>query len=59
MGSAAADLVGNGQFGVMVAVAGDAIRAVPLSDVAGKRRTVPLDHPLVAAAEHQGTCLGR
>lgn len=59
LGSAAADLVGNGQFGVMVAVAGDATRAVPLSDVAGKRRTVPLDHPLVAAAEHLGTCLGR
>jgi ATP-dependent phosphofructokinase / diphosphate-dependent phosphofructokinase len=58
LGNAAADLVAAGQFGCMVAAIGDETRAVPLTDVAGKRRTVPIDHPLVIAAQHVGTCLG-
>jgi 6-phosphofructokinase 1 len=58
LGSAAADLVKAGTFGVMVAARGDETEAVPLEQVAGKRKTVPPDHPWVAAARHVGTCLG-
>ncbi len=58
LGSAAADLVEAGTFGVMVAARGDRTEAVPLEDVAGRRRTVPADHPWISAARHVGTCLG-
>ena len=58
VGSAAADLVKDGTFGVMVAARGDTTEAVPLSEVAGKRNVVPADHPWIAAARHVGTCLG-
>ena len=58
LGSAAADLLHDRQFGVMVAARGDGTAPVPLEQVAGKRRTVPPDHEWVAAARHVGTCLG-
>jgi 6-phosphofructokinase 1 len=58
LGNAGADLVADGAFGVMVAAAGDETRPVPLERVAGRRKTVPVDHPLIATARHVGTCLG-
>jgi 6-phosphofructokinase len=58
LGSAAADLVQAGTFGVMVAARGHGTQAVPLEEVAGKRRTVPLDSDWVTTARHVGTCLG-
>ncbi len=58
LGSAAADLVEAGTFGVMVAARGDETAAVPLDQVAGQRKRVPAEHPWVAAARHVGTCLG-
>jgi 6-phosphofructokinase 1 len=58
LGSAAADLVWAGTFGVMVAARGDGTEAVPLEQVAGRRKVVPPDHPWLAAARHVGTCLG-
>ena len=58
LGSAAADLVEAGTFGVMVAARGDETEPVPLDQVAGQRKRVPPDHPWVAAARHVGTCLG-
>jgi 6-phosphofructokinase 1 len=58
LGSAAADLVEAGTFGVMVAALGDATTTVPLELVAGRRHRVPPDHAWVAAARHVGTCLG-
>jgi 6-phosphofructokinase 1 len=45
LGTAAADLIHQGVFGVMVASKGDGIEPVPLTDVAGKLKTVPADHP--------------
>jgi ATP-dependent phosphofructokinase / diphosphate-dependent phosphofructokinase len=42
----------------MVAARGDHAAAVPLDQVAGKRRGVPIDHPWIAAARAVGTCLG-
>ncbi len=58
LGNAAADLVAAEVSGVMVAALGDGTATVPLEDVAGKLRTVPLDHPLVETARNVGTCLG-
>ncbi len=58
LGSAAADLVHAGTFGVMVAARGDGTEAVPLEEVAGRRKTIPPDHTWLAAARHVGTCLG-
>ncbi|OGO58029.1 MAG: 6-phosphofructokinase [Chloroflexi bacterium RBG_16_72_14] len=58
LGSAAADLVRAETFGVMVAARGDGTGAVPLEQVAGRRKLVPPDHPWLAAARHVGTCLG-
>ena len=58
LGSAGADLIREGVFGVMVASRGDGTEPVPLEQVAGKRKPVPLDHSWVLAARHVGTCLG-
>ena len=58
LGNAGAALVAEGSYGVMVAASGDDTRPVPLERVAGRRKTVPLDHPLIATARHVGTCLG-
>jgi ATP-dependent phosphofructokinase / diphosphate-dependent phosphofructokinase len=58
LGSAAADLVEAGTFGVMVAARGDGTEPVPLEQVAGRRKTVPPDHTWIGAARHVGTCLG-
>lgn len=58
LGTKAAELLARGEYGVMVAVKGDDCEPVPLSKVAGKRRTIPLDHPLIAAARSIGTCMG-
>jgi 6-phosphofructokinase 1 len=42
----------------MVAVKGESTELVPLADVIGKRKVVPLDHPWIRAALETGTCLG-
>jgi 6-phosphofructokinase 1 len=58
LGTACADLIQNGEFGVMVAARGDGFEAVPLKDVVGKRRTVPLDHYWIESARSVHTCFG-
>ncbi|WP_312348519.1 ATP-dependent 6-phosphofructokinase [Actinomyces sp.] len=58
LGGAGADMVSRGEFGVTVASQGQAAVPVPLSEVAGNLKTVPLDHPWLEAARHVGTCMG-
>ena len=58
LGSAAADLVARGEFGVMVAARGEGTEAVPLNEVAGKVKLVPPDHEWVTAARQVGVGLG-
>ena len=58
LGAACADLIHENVFGVMVAARGDGTEPVPLEKVAGKRKTVPPEHPWVEAARRVGTCLG-
>jgi phosphofructokinase-like protein len=57
-GVKAAELASDGVGGVMVALRGSEIVAVPLGDVGGKTRTVDAGHPLIRVAESVGTCLG-
>ncbi len=58
LGTACADLIAKEHFGVMVAARGENAEPVPLDQVAGKRKSVPRDHPWVHAARRLGTCLG-
>ncbi|WP_300080323.1 ATP-dependent 6-phosphofructokinase [Propioniciclava sp.] len=58
LGAAAADAAAAGHFGVMVASKGDGTELVPLENVAGVLKTVPLDHPWIKAAREVGTALG-
>jgi 6-phosphofructokinase 1 len=58
LGTAAARLIHEGKTGVMVAVRGAEIVPVALDKVAGRRKTLPLDHPMVETARLIGLCLG-
>jgi 6-phosphofructokinase 1 len=58
LGTACAELINKGEFGVMVAARGDGVKAVDLSDVVGKRKTVPLDHGWIESARSVHTCFG-
>ncbi|MBW7882411.1 MAG: ATP-dependent 6-phosphofructokinase [Caldilineaceae bacterium] len=58
LGTACAEMIQKGVFGVMVAARGDGAEAVPLEQVVGRRRTVPLDHSWITAAREIGVCLG-
>ncbi len=59
LGTACAAAVNDKHFGCMVAVKGESTELVPLAEVVGKRKAVPLDHPWLRAALETGTCLGK
>jgi len=58
LGSACVELIEQNTFGVMVAARGEDAVAVPLEQVAGHKKLVPLDHPWVTSARHVGTSFG-
>ncbi len=58
LGTACAQLVHEGQFGIMVGLQGNECVPVPLEEVAGNRKIVPLDHPWLQTARLVGTSLG-
>jgi len=58
LGTACAELIEDGQFGVMVAVKGERCVPVPLEKVAGSRKIVPPDHPWIESARLVGTSFG-
>lgn len=59
LGTAAARMLDEGRVhGVMVAARGDGVEAVPLEQVAGKKKLVSLDHPWVRSARQVGTTFG-
>jgi 6-phosphofructokinase 1 len=58
LGTACADLIQSEVSGVMVAARGEGTEAMPLEDVAGRKKLVPLDHPWIESARHVGTNLG-
>jgi 6-phosphofructokinase 1 len=54
----AAEMLAEGVYNRMVALRGSEVTSVPLEDVAGKTKLVPLDHPLIRAARRVGTNFG-
>lgn len=58
IGSAAAELIADGEHAIMVASRGEGTATVPLKDVAGVQALVPLDHSWIKAARDVGTGLG-
>jgi len=57
-GAMAGELVNNGMFGNMVALSGTDIISVPLSEVAGKLKTIPADSQIIRQAKLLGISLG-
>jgi 6-phosphofructokinase 1 len=58
LGAKAADLLAKGNYGVMVAYRKGVCVPVPLEDVVGRRKPVPLDDPMLDCARKVGTCFG-
>ena len=58
LGAICAEYLADGGSGDMMSVKGSEIVPVPLEEVAGKKKLVPLDHPLVKAARLVGTGFG-
>ena len=58
LGTACADLIQQGVSGVMVAARGEGAEAMPLEEVAGRKKLIPLDHPWIESARRVGTNLG-
>jgi 6-phosphofructokinase 1 len=58
LGAATVDVIHSGRFGVMVAARGEKAVPVPLADVVGKRKSVPLDHPWIETSRRIGVALG-
>ena len=57
-GFKAFELLTAGRFGQLAVQQNGKIDSIPISDAAGKVRTVPTDHVLVRAARAIGTCFG-
>ena len=58
MGGHATELIADGQFGRMVALKGDDISSVALSEIAGKLKVVTESHDLVVQGRRMGICFG-
>jgi phosphofructokinase-like protein len=58
LGTACTELINRGEYGVMVAARGEGTKPVNLEEVAGKVKTVPLDHPWIQSARLIGTNMG-
>ena len=58
LGTAAADAVAEGATGVMIASRDGRAVPIPLSEVAGNRKSVPIDHPWIESARRLGIYIG-
>jgi len=59
MGTHAAQLIHDKQFGTMVAIHNNEMKSIPLKETAGKTRLVPQDHFLIKKAKRIGTFFGQ
>src|SRR5262249_17933834 len=57
-GTYAAELLAQGTYNQMVCLKGGEVSSVPIEQVAGRVKLVPLDHPLLRAARRVGTNFG-
>ena len=58
MGTKAAELLAEGTYNVMVSLKNGQCVPVPLENVAGKKKLVPIDHDWVQSARLTGICMG-
>lgn len=58
LGSFAAQLILEEQYGFMVALRDGKLVTVPLEEVSGKLKTVPPEHEMIAQAKEIGICFG-
>lgn len=58
LGTACVDLIVKEQYGIMVALQNGKSEPIPLKDIVGIRKTVPLNHPWIVSAREIGVCLG-
>jgi 6-phosphofructokinase 1 len=58
LGSACVEMINEDKHGILVAARGESVTGVPLEEVAGKRKLVPLDHPWITSARWVGTNFG-
>lgn len=58
LGTACVRMIDQGVSGVMVAIRNGDVVSVPLQEVSGKHKLVPLNHPWIESARRVGTCLG-
>lgn len=58
LGTACAEFIKKGCFGVMAAIRGESIEPVPLEDVAGSKKLVPHNHQWIKTARLIGASLG-
>jgi 6-phosphofructokinase 1 len=58
LGTKVGELLDKREFNVLVAIRGNKCVPVPLKEVAGKKRIVPVDHPWLETARLVETCLG-
>jgi 6-phosphofructokinase 1 len=58
LGVACSKEIMNKNFGNMIAVRGETALPVPIVQVAGNKKYVPLDHEWITCARRIGTCLG-
>jgi 6-phosphofructokinase 1 len=54
----AAEMLAEGVYNRMVALHGSEVTSMPLEEIAGKTKLVPLDHALIRAARRVGTNFG-
>jgi 6-phosphofructokinase len=58
LGSACINLIEEEEYGVMISVDGESTKAIPLEDVIGKKKLVPIGHPWLESAKLLGTSVG-
>lgn len=58
LGAQAANLISRERYGYMSAIRNNEITEIPLEDVAGKTRELPMSHSLICEARRLGTCFG-
>ncbi|MCF8378023.1 MAG: 6-phosphofructokinase [Bacteroidales bacterium] len=58
LGTACIKYIKEEKFGIMVAAKKQKTKAVPLKDVVGKVKMVPVDHPWIVSARNVGTSFG-
>lgn len=58
LGTKAVQLLAKGIYNVMVGYDSGHCKPIPLEEVAGKRKSVPADHPMIVSARLVGTCMG-